>query len=42
MIGNTIPKSVDISNLIYDEYHLSCDIWNGMFKTKKLAYLVAE
>lgn len=39
MIGNTIPKDVNIYNLQYDEYHLSCDIWNGMFKTKKLAYL---
>lgn len=42
MIGNTIPKAVDISNLVCDECHLSCSIWNGMFKTKKLAYLVAE
>lgn len=42
MIGDTIPKAVDITNLIYDEYHLSCDIWNGMFKTKKLAYLCEQ
>lgn len=39
MIGNSIPKEVVLSNLKYDEFHLSCDIWNGMFKTKKLAYI---
>ena len=42
MNGRSIPKLVDISNLVYDEIHLSCDIWNGKFKTKKLAYIIFE
>lgn len=42
MIGNTIPKEVKLYCLKYDEFHLSCNIWNGMFGTKKLTYLIDE
>ncbi len=42
MVGNTIPKEVKLYCLEYDEFHLSCNIWNGMFGTKKLAYLIDE
>lgn len=39
MIGNSIPKDVEILNLKYDEKHLSCDYKNkDGFITKKLAY----
>lgn len=39
MIGNSIPKDVEILNLKYDERHLSCDLKhkNGWIE-KKLAY----
>ncbi len=42
IIGSTIPKDMDIYNLEFDDCHLSCNMWNGRFGTKKLAYLVIE
>jgi len=37
--GYTIPKKSEISNIIYDDFHLSCDIYNSAgAKSKKLAY----
>lgn len=39
MVGDTIPENVNVYNLQYDEYHLSCDVWNGIFGIKTLAYL---
>lgn len=39
--GCTIPRESKIENLIYDEVHLSCDVYNFVGnKTKKLAYLI--
>jgi len=40
MIGNTLPREEHIYNLEYDDFHLSCNLSNGMFGTKKLAYLI--
>jgi hypothetical protein len=41
MYGVIIPRNCTIENLVYNDYHLSCDIttYNG-FKSKKLLYLV--
>jgi hypothetical protein len=39
MVGSTIPKDIDIYNLEADDCHLSCNMWNGKFGTKKLAYI---
>jgi len=37
--GYTISKKSEISNIIYDEFHLSCDTYNSAgAKSKKLAY----
>jgi hypothetical protein len=39
--GNTIPPKSEINNLVFDEFHLKCDITNYLgLKTKKLAYLI--
>lgn len=39
--GCTIPRCSKVENLIYDEKHLSCDIYNyAGVKTRKLAYLI--
>jgi hypothetical protein len=39
--GSTIPRESKIKNLWYDDFHLSCDIYNYHgIKTRKLAYLV--
>lgn len=39
--GCTIPRQSKVENLIYDDIHLSCDVYNfaGM-KTKKLVYKI--
>lgn len=39
--GCSLPRVCKVSNIIHDEFHLSCDVelYNGM-KTKKLSYLV--
>lgn len=42
MKGDTIPKNCSVTNLTYDEFHLSCDIMKYEIRTKKLAYLVIE
>lgn len=42
MKGVTIPKNCSVTNLIYDEFHLSCDIMKYEIRAKKLAYLVIE
>lgn len=39
--GYSLPSQSKVENLIYDECHLSCDIYNRIdVKTKKLAYLI--
>lgn len=41
LYGCTIPRESKVENLIYDEFHLSCDVYNYRGnKTKKLVYLV--
>ena len=41
MYGNTIPRSAKVENLIYDDFHLTCDVYNyAGQKTKKLAYII--
>lgn len=39
--GCTLPKQSKVENLIYDDIHLSCDVynWSGV-RSKKLAYLI--
>jgi hypothetical protein len=39
MTGSTIPKDADIYNLEVDDYHLSCNMWDGKHGIKKLAYI---
>lgn len=39
MTGNSIPREMAVLNLEYDDFHLSCDVWDGLYMTKKLAYL---
>jgi hypothetical protein len=37
--GNTIQSDSKVKNLIYDEFHLSCDVYNRFgIMSKKLAY----
>lgn len=37
--GSTIPRQARVENLIYDDDHLSCDVYNFTgAKTKKLVY----
>jgi len=37
--GYTIPtKQSRVENIICDDFHLSCDVYRGNTKTKKLAY----
>lgn len=38
MIGNSIPKNAKITNLNYDDRHLSCEIHKDDFIIYKLAY----
>lgn len=40
--GNTIQNDSKVENLIYDDFHLSCDVINryGII-SKKLAYLIS-
>ncbi len=38
MIGNSIPKNAKITNLNYDDRHLSCEIHKDDFITYKLSY----
>jgi hypothetical protein len=43
MEGSSIPRNAEIEDLVFDEFHLSCTIYNYHnhgIKTKKLAYLV--
>lgn len=40
MIGNSINRELELHNLKYDDFHLSCDFSSKAFETKKLAYLV--
>ena len=43
LYGNTVPRSSKVENLIYDDKHLSCDVYNyANMKTRKLAYLINE
>jgi hypothetical protein len=37
--GASIPREAKVENLIYDDFHLSCDVITRIgFKSKKLAY----
>lgn len=39
--GCTIPRQAKVKNLVYDDKHLSCDVYNYLgMKTKKLVYRV--
>lgn len=40
LLGNVLPKDATIKNLVFDDFHLSCDLilWNGATGTK-LAFL---
>ncbi len=39
MVGNSIPKDVEILNLTYDDYHLTCDFKHkDSWLEKKLSY----
>ena len=39
--GNTIPRQAIVENLICDDFHLSCDVYNfASRKTKKLVYKI--
>lgn len=42
MKGETLQRNCSITNFMYDEFHLSCDILKGKIRTKRLAYLVIE
>lgn len=42
MCGNTINANVKVYDVKYDDFHLSCNMWNNIFKTIHLAYLVTE
>ena len=39
LFPHTLPRLAEIINLKYDEYHLSCIIYNGAYLTYRLAYL---
>jgi len=38
--GVTLLKHARIENLLHDDYHLSCDVYNRFNTAKKLAYLI--
>lgn len=41
MADKTIPTDSKVENLKYDEFHLSCDVYNSTgMNTKKLAYMI--
>jgi hypothetical protein len=42
--GCTLPKNCRIDKLVYDDFHLSCDVYSfyNNMKTKKLAYKAEE
>lgn len=40
IIGNSINRELELHNLKYDDFHLSCDFSSKTFETKRLAYLV--
>lgn len=42
MIGNTINRENYIYNLEFDNFHLTCNVSNGIFFTKRLAYLIKQ
>lgn len=43
LFGNTIPRNSKIENFKFDDFHLSCDVYNYQgIKTKKLVYLIKE
>lgn len=40
MIGNCLPRNAKVENIEYDDFHLSCDVYNyANMKTKKMFYL---
>ena len=39
--GNTLPNNAIVDNLVYDDNHLSCDVYNRFgIMSKKLGYRV--
>ena len=41
LCGATILHNAKVENLIYDDFHLDCDIVNGLgIKSKKLAFRI--
>lgn len=41
--GSTVPRESNVHNLVFDEFHLSCDIANSLgMKSKKLAYVIDQ
>jgi len=39
--GNTIPHDSKVENLVYDDFHLNCDVINRYgIMSKKLAYMI--
>lgn len=42
MIGCTINRELEITDIKYDDFHLSCRLSNSMFTNKHLAYLVKQ
>ena len=40
MPGATLMSNCKVTELVYDDIHLSCIIEKGIFKTKRLAYRV--
>jgi hypothetical protein len=43
MVGNTLPRCSKVENLKYDDFHLSCDVYNYInVKSKKLAFLISD
>ena len=38
--GCSLPKFCRVDNLVFDDFHMSCNVWNyANMLTKKLAYL---
>ncbi len=40
LFGYSISREVKVNSLKYDDFHLSCNIYNSRIKTKHLAYLI--
>lgn len=40
LVGSSLPKYGEISELKYDDFHLSCYVTDGFHETLKLAYKI--